>query len=83
MHAGFRVVGSRGAHALLDLASHGQESLFNVAGVLGGGLEEGDAQAVSEFLEEGVSASGFHKVRLGLRSGQPRGASEASTAGDL
>lgn len=53
VHAGFRVVGSRGAHALLDLASHGQESLLNVAGVLGGSLEEWDAQAVSEFLERG------------------------------
>lgn len=59
MHAWFRVVGSRGAHALLDLASHGQESLLNVAGVLGGGLEEGDAQAVSEFLEEGCQLQAF------------------------
>ncbi|KAK1253912.1 hypothetical protein MKX07_001989 [Trichoderma sp. CBMAI-0711] len=55
VHAGFRVVGRRGAHALLDLASHGQESLLNVAGVLGGGLEEGDAQAVSELLDRDVS----------------------------
>lgn len=54
VHAGFRVVGSRGAHALLDLASHGQESLLNVAGVLGGSLEEWDAQAVSEFLGNSV-----------------------------
>lgn len=57
VHAGFRVVGSRGAHALLDLASHGQESLLNVAGILGGSLEEWNAQAVSEFLEAGSSAS--------------------------
>lgn len=69
MHAGFRVVArSRGAHALLDLASHGQESLLDVAGVLGGGLEEGDTQVVSEFLER-MSASGFHGARFGLRSG--------------
>lgn len=69
MHAGFRVVGSRGAHALLDLASHGQESLLNVAGVLGGGLEEGDAQAVSEFLDRAVSFRLSRGTCLGLRSG--------------
>lgn len=69
MHAGFRVVGSRGAHALLDLASHGQESLLNVAGVLGGGLEEGDAQAVSEFLDRVVSFRLSRGTCLGLRSG--------------
>lgn len=41
---GFRVVGGDGAaHALLDLAGHGKESLLDIAGVLGGGLEEGDA----------------------------------------
>jgi hypothetical protein len=50
LHAGLRVVRRRGAHTLLDLASHGQESLLDVAGVLGRGLEEGDAQAVGEFL---------------------------------
>lgn len=49
--AGFRVVGSDGAaHALLDLAGHGKESLLDVAGVLGGGLEEGNAQAIGELL---------------------------------
>lgn len=44
------VVDGRVAHALLDLACHGQEGLLDVAGVLGGGLEEGDAEAVREFL---------------------------------
>lgn len=37
------VVDSCVAHALLDLASHGQECLLDVGGVLGRGLEEGDA----------------------------------------
>lgn len=46
----FRVVGGGSAHALLDLAGHGKESLLNVAGVLGGSLEERDSKAVSEFL---------------------------------
>lgn len=49
LHGGFRV-GGGSAHALLDLAGHGQESLFDVAGVLCGGLEERNAEAVSEFL---------------------------------
>ena len=48
---GFRVVSSdAAAHALLDLAGHGQEGLLDVAGVLGRRLEEGDAEAVGEFL---------------------------------
>ncbi len=47
----FRVVGGCGAHALLDLAGHGQESLLDVAGVLGRSLEEGDSQAVGKFLQ--------------------------------
>ena len=55
LHARLGVVGCGGSHALLDLAGHGQEGLFNVAGVLGGGLEEGDAEAVSEFLHSSVS----------------------------
>lgn len=50
LDGGFRVVGGGGAHALLDLAGHGQESLLDVAGVLGRGLEEGDSQAVSKLL---------------------------------
>ena len=50
LHAGLGVVGRRGTHALLDLAGHGQESLLDVAGVLGGSLEERNAQAVGEFL---------------------------------
>lgn len=44
------VVGGCGSHALLYLASHGQESLLDVAGVFGRGLEEWDAQAVGELL---------------------------------
>ena len=44
------VVDSCVAHALLDLAGHGQEGLLDVACVLGGGLEEWDAEAVREFL---------------------------------
>lgn len=50
LHAGLGVVGCGGAHALLNLAGHGQESLLDVAGVLGGSLEERDSQAVGEFL---------------------------------
>lgn len=38
------------AHALLDLAGHGKEGLLDVGGVLGRGLEEGNAQAVGELL---------------------------------
>lgn len=49
LHGGL-VVDSGVAHALLDLASHGEESLLDVAGVLGGCLEEGDAEAVCELL---------------------------------
>lgn len=44
------VVGCCSAHALLDLAGHGQESLLDVAGILCGGLEERNAEAVSELL---------------------------------
>jgi len=48
---GFRVVSSdAAAHALLDLAGHGQEGLLDVASVLGRGFEEGDAEGVGEFL---------------------------------
>lgn len=49
LDGGFRVGGCR-AHALLDLTGHGKESLLDVAGVLGGSLEEGDAQGVSKLL---------------------------------
>lgn len=38
------------AHALLDLTSHGQESLLNVASVLRRGLQEWDTKAVGKFL---------------------------------
>jgi hypothetical protein len=44
-------IGGCGAHALLDLAGHGEESLLDVGRALRGGLEEGDAEAVCEFLE--------------------------------
>jgi hypothetical protein len=48
---GFRVVSSdAAAHALLNLAGHGQEGLLDVASVLGRSLEEGDAERVGEFL---------------------------------
>ncbi len=50
LHVRLGVVRRRAAHALLDLARHGKESLLDVAGVLGRGLEEGDSQAVGEFL---------------------------------
>ena len=55
---GFRVVGGdAAAHALLDLASHGQEGLLDVAGVLGRRLEEGDTKTVGEFLGGKVSCT--------------------------
>lgn len=50
LYAGLGVVGGCGAHALFDLAGHGEESLLDVAGVLGRGLEEGDSEGVGEFL---------------------------------
>ena len=49
LHGGLVVDGGV-AHALLDLAGHGEEGLLDVAGVLGGGLEEGDSEAVCELL---------------------------------
>lgn len=54
LDAGLGVRGGLGTHALLNLAGHGQESLLDVGGVLGRGLEEGDAQAVGELLSDGV-----------------------------
>lgn len=39
-----------GLHAHFDLRRHGGESLFNIGGVLGTGLEELDADVLSEFL---------------------------------
>lgn len=50
LYAGLGVVGGGGAHTLLDLPGHGQEGLLDVAGVLGRGLEEWNAQAVGELL---------------------------------
>jgi len=49
LHGGLVVDGGV-THALLDLAGHGEESLLDVAGVLGGGLEEGNSEAVCELL---------------------------------
>lgn len=66
LDAGFRVVGSCGAHALLDLSGHGQEGLFDIAGVLGRGLEEWDAQAVGEFLGK---VSNVRRLRCCLNAG--------------
>jgi hypothetical protein len=43
-------VGGCGTHALLDLAGHGKESLLDVGSALCGGLEEGNAETVCEFL---------------------------------
>lgn len=43
------------SHALLDLAGHGQEGLLDVGCVFGRCLEEGNAEAVSEFLMERIS----------------------------
>lgn len=51
------VGGGLRAHALLDLPGHGQESLLDVGSVLGRGLEERDAEAVSKLLENKVSSS--------------------------
>lgn len=47
---GWLVIGGGRAHALLDLAGHGQESLLDVGGVLGGGLKEWDTEVISEVL---------------------------------
>lgn len=66
---GFRVVSSdAAAHALLDLAGHGQEGLLNVASVLGRGLKEGDAEGVGEFLDQSVTPPG--KQMAWLRAGR-------------
>jgi hypothetical protein len=51
---GFRVASGRGAHALLDLAGHGQEGLLDIAGILGRCLEEGDSEAVRELLRHSI-----------------------------
>lgn len=73
--ASFRVISSNtAAHPLLDLTGHCEESLFDVASILGRGLEEGDTKAVGELLSGGlpelvlffVSADWFHKGRAYL-----------------
>lgn len=66
LYAGLGVVGGGSTHALLDLPSHGQESLLDIAGVLGRGLEEGDAQAVGELLWNAVSKVGL--IAIGTAS---------------
>lgn len=48
------------AHALLDLPGHGQKGLLDVGSVLGRRLEEGDAEAVGEFLPSPVSTAGVN-----------------------
>lgn len=67
---GFRVISrDAAAHALLDLAGHGQEGLLDVASVLGRGLEEGDAEGVGEFLPRSASCEGGQKEEGMLRLG--------------
>lgn len=61
------VVDGSVAHALLDLAGHGQEGLLNVGCVLGRSLEEGNAEAVGEFLFSSIST---RTGRVGSRSGK-------------
>jgi hypothetical protein len=57
LDVGLSVVGGSGAHPLLDLARHCQESLLNIAGILGRRLEEGNSQAISEFLHPAMLAT--------------------------
>ena len=52
---GWLVVGGGRAHALLDLAGHGEESLLDVRGVLSGGLEEWNAEVIGQVLRYKVS----------------------------
>lgn len=54
---GWLVVDSGVTHALLDLTGHGQEGLLDVGCVLGRGLEERNAEAVSELLFDSISMS--------------------------
>jgi len=49
---------------VLDLLSHGQEGLLNVGRILGGCLQEGDAQRIGEFLQ----VRGFRSIRTHCRS---------------
>lgn len=49
LHGGLVVDGGR-SHALLDLSGHCQESLLDIRCVLGRSFEEGDSEAVGEFL---------------------------------
>lgn len=39
-------------HSLLDLTCHGQESLLDIAGILGRSFEEGDTKAVRKLLQD-------------------------------
>lgn len=78
--ARFRVVGAHAAaHTLLDLAGHGQEGLLDVAGVLGRRLEEGDPQAVGEFLLRGERrVERFRSVKLARYFSGGRGGGRAA-----
>jgi len=56
------VLVGRRAHALLDLPGHRQEGLLDVGCVLGGSFEEGDTEAVREFLQ--IRTVTVSRVRL-------------------
>ena len=60
LHGGLVVDGGC-SHALLDLSCHCQECLLDVRRVLGGGLEERNAQAVCEFLQEKKKKESQHR----------------------
>ncbi len=65
LDTGLGVGGGLGAHALLNLPSHGQEGLLDVGSILSRGLEEWDVKAVSELLEN-VLVSVQRKVQLSM-----------------
>jgi hypothetical protein len=50
VHAGAGATRRLGFVSLLDLRGHGHEGLLDVGGALGGGLDERNAQGVSELL---------------------------------
>lgn len=58
LHGRLSVVGGGGAHALLDLPGHSQESLLDIACILGRSLKERNTQAVSKLLLIVVSKVG-------------------------
>lgn len=71
---GWLVVGGGRAHALLDLAGHGEEGLLDVAGVLSGGFEEWDTEVIGQVLGrmlavvnyDSISQARDHRFRLGI-----------------